>query len=204
MSHYFITPQGPAELHPVRTRLWGREVELDSAPGVFSQHRLDLGTSVLLRTVDPPPDRPCRLLDLGCGFGPIAVGLALACPQATVDAVDVNLRAVELTAHNAEKLGLAGRLHAMTPEQSDPDARYDEIWSNPPIRVGKQALHELLELWLARLAPDGAAHLVAGKNLGADSLLSWLTEQGWDATRVGSAKGFRVLRVRRGTAAESH
>ncbi|SER80403.1 Methyltransferase small domain-containing protein [Propionibacterium cyclohexanicum] len=197
MSHYFVTPQGPARLHPVRARLWGREVELDSSPGVFSQHRLDLGTSVLLRTVDPPPDRPSRLLDLGCGFGPIAVALALACPQACVDAVDVNLRAVELTAHNAARLGLADRMRAMTPSDADPAHRYDEIWSNPPIRVGKQALHELLLEWLGRLAPEGVAHLVVGKNLGADSLQGWLVEQGWDALRVGSAKGFRVFDVRR-------
>ncbi|MFZ2625361.1 MAG: methyltransferase [Propionibacterium sp.] len=199
MSHYFITPEGPAEIHPVTVRLWGRQVELDSAPGVFSHHRLDLGTSVLLRLLDPPADRPARMLDLGCGFGPIAVALALSCPQARIDAVDVNLRAVELTARNAARLGLAERLHALAPEQADPAVRYDEIWSNPPIRIGKPALHALLELWLSRLAPQGVAHLVAGKNLGADSLQSWLAEQGWQATRVGSAKGFRVLDVRRST-----
>ncbi len=197
MSHYFITPDGATETHQVQVRLWGHQVELDSAPGVFSHHRLDLGTSVLLRLLDPPADRPARMLDLGCGFGPIAVALALTCPQAQIDAVDVNLRAVELTARNAVRLGLADRLHAIAPEQADPTARYDEIWSNPPIRVGKPALHELLELWLSRLTPGGVAHLVVGKNLGADSLQRWLVDRGWQANRIGSAKGFRVLNVRR-------
>lgn len=197
MSHYFITPEGPAEFHTVHADLWGHEVDLDSAPGVFSQHRLDLGTSVLFRLLDPPADRPARLLDLGCGFGPIAMALALTCPQARVDAVDVNLRAVELTRRNAIKLQVAERVQAMTPEQADSAVRYDEIWSNPPIRIGKAALHELLDRWLGRLADDGVAHLVVGKNLGADSLQKWLVERGWEASRAGSAKGFRVLEVRR-------
>ena len=77
-------------------------------------------------------------------------------------------------------------------------ATYDEIWSNPPIRVGKQVLHDLLLTWLPRLAPGGRAVMVVGKNLGADSLQRWLGEQGWPTTRLASAKGFRILETRRG------
>jgi 16S rRNA (guanine1207-N2)-methyltransferase len=73
--------------------------------------------------------------------------------------------------------------------------RFTEIWSNPPIRIGKQALHDLLLTWLPRLAPGGRAVLVVGRNLGADSLHRWLEEQGHPTTRIGSAKGFRVLEV---------
>ena len=72
-----------------------------------------------------------------------------------------------------------------------------KIWSNPPIRIGKQALHDLLLTWLPRLKPDGAAYLVVGKNLGADSLTAWLTSQDWPARKLASAKGFRVLKVQR-------
>jgi 16S rRNA G1207 methylase RsmC len=78
------------------------------------------------------------------------------------------------------------------------DVAFDAIWSNPPIRVGKQALHALLVRWLARLADGGRAHLVVGKNLGSDSLQRWLTEQGWPTERMASERGFRVLRVERG------
>ena len=73
--------------------------------------------------------------------------------------------------------------------------RYALIWTNPPIRIGKAALHDLLLRWLPRLEPTGVAHLVVGKNLGADTLATWLTTEGFPCTRTGTAKGFRVLAV---------
>ena len=195
MGHYFVTPAGPARPRTVRARIWGRELTLMSADGVFSAHRLDPGTAVLLRELDPPADRGARLLDLGCGIGPIALGLALECPSALVDAVDVNERAVELTAANARALGVADRVRAVRPSDIGPAVRYDEIWSNPPVRIGKAALHELLGTWLGRLRPGGGAHLVVARNLGADSLAAWLVRQGWRVRRVGSSRGYRVLDV---------
>jgi 16S rRNA G1207 methylase RsmC len=195
VSHYFETPTTPGHTHEVTATIWGREYTFVSASGVFSSTRLDLGTSVLFRQVPPPLDRPARFLDLGCGFGAIAVALARECPSAQVDAVDTNDRALELTAANARRLGLGERVRTLAPTEVPADATYDEIWSNPPIRIGKPALHDLLRGWLARLAPGGHATLVVGKNLGADSLHTWLDAQGWVATRVGSAKGFRVLTV---------
>jgi len=196
VSHYFETPSGEAEMFRVPMRLWGADVELDSARGVFSGGGLDLGTAVLLRSYDPPVG-PLRLLDLGCGIGPITVALALACPEAHITAVDVNERALALTRANADRLGIGARVTTSLPEEVPADAAYDEIWSNPPIRIGKQALHDLLATWLARLAPGGTARLVVARNLGADSLAGWLEEQGWRCSRTASAKGFRVLQVTR-------
>jgi 16S rRNA G1207 methylase RsmC len=200
MSQYFVTPEGPEHRRQIGASIWGREYVCTTANGVFSGSRLDLGTSVLLRSVDPPADGPARLLDLGCGFGPIAVALACACPSAQVDAIDVNDRALELTRINADAAGV--RVRVGRPDDIG-DAIYDQIWSNPPIRIGKDALHTLLATWLARLAPGGVANLVVGKNLGADSLQAWLGGQGWAATRVASAKGFRVLQVATGAGATS-
>jgi 16S rRNA G1207 methylase RsmC len=119
-------------------------------------------------------------------------------PDAVVTAVDVNERAVLLANENAAALGVTDRYTASTPDGVPADATYDEIWSNPPIRIGKEALHELLLTWLPRLEPDGRAVMVVGKNLGADSLQRWLGEQGYPTERVASAKGFRVLVTRRG------
>ncbi|MCL1841985.1 MAG: methyltransferase [Propionibacteriaceae bacterium] len=192
MSHYFVTPDGPERRQQIAARIWGDDYAFTTANGVFSGSRLDLGTSVLLRSVAPPPDGPLRLLDLGCGFGPIAVALARECPSAQVDAVDVNDRALELTRVNAAAAGV--RVRVGRPEDFA-DAVYDQIWSNPPIRVGKEALHELLLTWLSRLARGGLANLVVGRNLGADSLQAWLDGQGWPTMRLASAKGFRVLQV---------
>lgn len=196
-EHYFSgTPEGPEKRRTITARIWDTEYELITANGVFSGDGLDQGSGVLLRESDPPTDAH-RLLDLGCGYGPIAIALADHCPDSVVDAVDVNDRALNLCRDNATALGLADRIKAFRPEQADPGARYDEIWSNPPIRIGKDALHELLLTWLPRLAPDGVARLVVGKNLGADSLQRWIVEQGYACDRIASAKGFRVLTVRR-------
>ena len=195
-EHYFDgSPTSDDRRRDVTTRIWERELVFTTSSGVFSQDGLDKATAVLLRNSTPPTGGV--VLDLGCGWGPIACSLATT--SATVWAVDVNERALELTRLNAERLGVT--VHASLPGDVPPDLVFDQIWSNPPIRVGKQALHDLLLLWLPRLAPDGVARLVVGKNLGADSLQRWLVEQGWPTARVDSEKGFRILEVRRSPAA---
>lgn len=196
-SQYFSEQPGGAEARrTITARIWGQELPLITAGGVFAADGLDRGTAVLLRASPIPQGTP-RILDLGCGYGSIALAVAVHCPGALVDAVDVNERALALCRDNAQALGVADRVRALRPDEVDPETRYDEIWSNPPIRIGKQALHELLLTWLPRLAPDGVARLVVGKNLGADTLQRWLIEQGYSCERLGSAKGFRVLLVRR-------
>ena len=196
-SQYFSEQPGGTEVRrTITAHIWGRELPLITASGVFAADGLDRGTAVLLRASPIPQGSP-RILDLGCGYGPIALALGVDCPGALVDAVDVNERALALCRDNAEALGVADRVRALRPADVDPETRSDEIWSNPPIRIGKQALHELLLSWLPRLAPDGVARLVVGKNLGADTLQRWLIEQGYTCERAASAKGFRVLLVRR-------
>jgi 16S rRNA G1207 methylase RsmC len=192
-EHYFTAdPSVPFERVPLTAEVWGRELDLVSGSGVFAQGRLDIGTGVLFRETEPPA--PGRILDLGCGYGVIGLAIAAHVPGAEVTGVDVNERAVLLANENAASLGLTN-YRATTPDQGA--GEYDEIWSNPPIRIGKQALHELLLTWLPRLVPDGRAVMVVGKNLGGDSLQRWLTDQGYPTTRLASAKGFRVLETRR-------
>lgn len=191
-DHYFSAdPQAPFRREPVTLTLWGQQLDLVTGSGVFARGRLDIGTSVLFRETEPPTGG--RILDLGCGYGVIGLAIARAAPAATVTAVDVNERALLLARENAAALGVADRFVAGTPEAVDPEVTYDEIWSNPPIRIGKAALHDLLSTWLPRLAPGGRAVLVVGKNLGADSLQRWITELGFPTRRLASAKGFRVL-----------
>jgi 16S rRNA (guanine1207-N2)-methyltransferase len=176
-------------------------VELLADRGVFSITRVDAGTAALLRSVPAaPPDGD--VLDLGCGYGPIAVALARRNPRTTVWALDVNRRAVDLTATNAARLGLTN-VRAVTPEDVPDGMEFAEVWSNPPVRIGKPALRELLERWLVRLVPAGRALLVAHRHLGADSLAAWLEgsdqrEDGqWAVRRVASKSGYRVLELRR-------
>ncbi len=193
-EHYFSAdPSVPFKRMPIRATVWGRELTFVTGSGVFAKGRVDVGTSALFRKSEPPTSG--RILDLGCGYG--AIGLAIAAAgDAVVTGVEVNERAVLLANENAAALGLAGRFTAVTPDQVPIEATYDEIWSNPPIRIGKPALHQLLLTWLARLTPQGRAVMVVGKNLGGDSLQRWLTEQGYPTTRIGTDKGFRILESR--------
>ena len=195
-SHYFSTDaSGPERRQVITATIWGRELRLLTADGVFAGDALDRGTAVLLRESPIPTGRP-RILDLGCGYGPIALAIAQACPGAVIDAVDVNERALQLCRDNARALGVADRVRVLRPDEVDPHTRYHEIWSNPPIRIGKEPLHALLLHWLDRLRPDGVARLVVSKNLGTDTLQRWLGEQGYVVQRAASAKGFRVVLVR--------
>jgi 16S rRNA (guanine1207-N2)-methyltransferase len=168
-------------------------LELATDAGVFSPGRLDPGTRLLLDSSPAPPSSG-DLLDLGCGYGPIACVLAKRSPGATVWAVDVNERALELCARNAAAAGLPN-VRCVTPDDPAVPAVLGGIWSNPPVRVGKAALHSLLSGWLGRLAPGAAAYLVAGRNLGADSLHRWLADQGWAVTRRAARSGYRLLQV---------
>ena len=193
-DHYFSAdPSVPFTRTPVEVEVWGHRLRLDTGSGVFANGRLDIGTAVLFRETDPPA-AGTRVLDLGCGYG--VIGLAAAAAGAEVIGVDVNERALVLAHDNAAANRQAERFRAVLPDAVDPGETFDEIWSNPPIRVGKAALHDLLLTWLPRLAPGGRAVMVVGKNLGADSLQRWLGEQGWPTTRLASAKGFRVLESR--------
>jgi 16S rRNA (guanine1207-N2)-methyltransferase len=197
-TQYFAEePGSPEHRREITVDIWGRTWTLTTANGVFAGEGLDRGTAVLLRKSPIPVDAR-RVLDLGCGYGSIALAIAQHVPDAVIDAVDVNGRALALCRDNAEALGVADRVRVLRPEEADREARYDEIWSNPPIRIGKPALHELLSTWLPRLAPDGVARLVVSKNLGADTLQRWLVEQGYACLRAATDKGFRVLVVRRG------
>lgn len=197
-DHYFTESPAAtdAERRPLDVTLAGREVTVETAGGTFSPTGLDKATAILLDTVPQPPSA-ADLLDIGCGWGPIALTLALRAPEATVWAVDVTERALDLTRRNAAALGLTN-VRTARPDEVPANLPFAAIWSNPPIRIGKPAVHELLRTWLPRLAPGADAHLVIGKNLGADGYQRWIsTDLGLPTERVASSKGFRVLRTSR-------
>ena len=195
MAEHYFTPSPAAAHRPGRVHVVLGDLDFECATdaGVFSAGRLDPGTRVLLGTVPPPPGHG-DLLDLGTGYGPVALAMAARAPGATVWAVDVNQRALELCAGNAQAAGLPN-VRCVAPDAPGLPAQFAAIWSNPPIRIGKPALHGLLASWLGRLAPGGAAYLVVQRNLGADSLHRWLADQGWTVRRLASRAGYRVLAV---------
>ncbi|WP_061289907.1 class I SAM-dependent methyltransferase [Herbidospora cretacea] len=192
--HYFDErPQAESRPATVTLVLPDLHLRLETDRGVFSPDRVDTGTKILLESVPPPPAEG-DLLDLGCGYGPIALTMATRSPQATVWAVDVNRRSLELTERNATAARL-DKVRCVHADEMPDDVRFSAIWSNPAIRIGKPALHAMLTRWLDRLLPGGAAYLVVQKHLGSDSLQKWLTEQGWTATRHASRAAYRILEV---------
>ena len=195
-AHYFNEdPEVPSARKRIDVSLPDGSFSIETDTGVFSHGRVDSGTKVLLMEAPALPTSG-HVLDLGCGAGPIAMTMARRSPESSVWAVDVNERARQLTRDNASALGLTN-VTVVSPDEVPDDVIFDVIWSNPPIKVGKQELHDLLNRWLAHLSPDGYAVLVVNKNLGSDSLAKWLTELGWTVKRISSRQGFRVLTVKR-------
>jgi 16S rRNA (guanine1207-N2)-methyltransferase len=195
--HYF-DPAPVVESKPRTVHLHVGELalELQADRGVFGSRGIDLGTLVLLREAPPPPPQG-DILDLGSGYGPIAIALARQAPGARVWAVDVNERALELTRANAVA-SKTPNVTACPPDEVPDEVRFAAIYSNPPVRVGKGPLHELLQRWLPRLEEGAYAYLVVQRNLGSDSLAAWLNENGRPTERLTSKKGYRVLAVRSG------
>ena len=207
-SHYFSTGDTgntpPSRPRSTQVTVDGRTLVCTTDSGVFATAGLDQGTGVLLDRGARPASGARDLLDVGCGWGPVALALAVRAPGATVWAVDTNRRAVALCAANAEANGL-GNVRAVAVDPDTPlgglDAaagkhvRVDGVWSNPPVRIGKKALHALLLGVLGRIRPGGQAHLVVHKHLGSDSLAAWLDAQGYSTTRRASRFGYRLLDV---------
>jgi 16S rRNA (guanine1207-N2)-methyltransferase len=193
-SQYFAErPSAPHRAGSVHVVLPDLHLELATDSGVFSAGRLDPGTRLLLDTAPAPPASG-DLIDLGSGYGPLALTLAARAPGARIWAVDINRRALDLCERNRVAAGL-GNVRCVLPDDPALPGEVALIWSNPPIRIGKDALHALLTGWLGRLIPGGAAYLVVQRNLGSDSLQRWLANAGWDVTRHAARGGYRVLAV---------
>ena len=196
-EHYFSAqPAGEFRSTEIAVRLAHGDYTVETAGSIFSPDHIDAGTEQLLYSVPTPPATG-SFLDLGCGWGPLALTLALEAPEAAIFAIDVNERALELTRRNAARLGL-GNISAGLPDSIDPAVSFDLIWSNPPIRVGKAELHDIMKTWLPRLTIGGEAYLVVAKHLGADSFEKWLGTQfepTHQVSREDTRKGFRIIKV---------
>jgi 16S rRNA (guanine1207-N2)-methyltransferase len=187
--HYFdAAPSGPTGQRSVELILPDLTLTLRTDRGVFSADRVDPGTKLLLQEAPPPPATG-ELLDLGCGYAPIAAALAMRSPGAHVWAVDVNQRALDLAAVNT---AFATGVTVATPAEVPTTVDFAALYSNPPIRIGKAALHELLQAWVPR---SEVAYLVVNKHLGADSLAQWMSSLGWDVRRMVSRIAYRLLQV---------
>ncbi|MBG00844.1 MAG: MFS transporter [Acidimicrobiaceae bacterium] len=191
-SHYFDEePDVLSRKSTVDLVLPDITTTLTTDKGVFSSQRVDSGTNYLLQNAPIPKTVIKSALDLGCGYGPIARTLVHRFPEANIFAIDVNLRALSLAEENLGDLGVS----VLHPDSVDRNLQFDLIWSNPPIRIGKSKLYDLLETWLSRLTTHGEAILVVQKHLGADSLSGWLNKNEFQAEKLSSKSGYRLIKV---------
>jgi 16S rRNA (guanine1207-N2)-methyltransferase len=195
-EHYFSSdPAAPKKTVNVLLEVAGTEIPIEAASGTFSSSKLDAGTAVLLKQDSHFP-KDGNVLDIGCGWGPIGISIARISTETQVYGIDINQRSIEQSNLNAASLGLQN-YWAMHSKDLPQDIKFSGIWSNPPIRVGKKVLHELMETFIPRLEPGGKAMLVVQKNLGADSFQRWLsvTFPETEVSRVATSKGYRVISV---------
>lgn len=198
MNHYFDeNPDIESEPKLVSGIIAGTEYTFTTDRGVFSYEKIDKATRILLDVFDDKfyGAGPNTIVDVGCGYGVIACVMAQSFEEANIIAVDTNQRARDLTVTNYKKHFRNDRLRVMTPQEVDDTLEVDLVISNPPIRIGKEALFELLRGWSTCLSSSGQMWLVIAKNLGADSTAAYLEKEcGLKVTRVASKKGFRVFR----------
>ena len=190
MSHYFENDTNvKSEEHFIKVKIKNEKLNLIVDNGVFSKKGLDFGTRTLLETIDENNIKG-NILDFGCGYGPIGIYLSKV-TDADIDMIDINKRAVSLAKKNAE-LNKAKVNIFESDIYSNVSKKYDFIITNPPIRVGKKILYQILFGAKEYLNTNGKLWLVINKNQGAKSLVRDLSEI-YDVEVVTKNKGFYII-----------
>ncbi|OUM95042.1 MAG: 16S rRNA methyltransferase [Thermobacillus sp. ZCTH02-B1] len=198
-EHYYTkSPRSESDRRRFEAVLRGRRLTFETDAGVFSRSGVDFGSRLLIETAEIPDG--ARVLDVGCGYGPIGLAIAASLPNARVTMVDINERAVELARANA---GLNGIRNVTVLESDLLEAvrgqTFDAVLTNPPIRAGKAVVHRIFAEAREVLAPGGALWVVIRKQQGAPSATAKLEELfGPDHVRTAARdKGYHVLRAGR-------
>lgn len=203
MPHYFDS--NPETVHQPKSlpvRVGGVNLTFHTDSGVFSRSQLDFGTSLLIETVleDVRKDGSSmhgRLLDLGCGYGPVGIAFKRLFPPLSVVMVDINSRAVALAQQNAAE----NQVRYPDIRQGDgfsvikPDEQFDYVLTNPPIRAGKQTVYAFFEGAWQHLKPGGVLYVVIQKKQGASSSQAKLAELFGNCDMIGKESGYRILKA---------
>ena len=199
-SEHYYTQNPASKSNPavIRFICRGHDLSLTTDSGVFSKKELDAGTRILLEAI--PKSVYGNVLDLGCGWGPVGICLALDGPESTVTFCDINSRALDLARKNAEICGIDGRFILSDGFEKITDS-FDMIVTNPPIRAGKQVIYKMFADCEKLLTPSGALYLVIRKQQGAESALKYLRTIYPAVETVEKSGGFWVIRCGKNAAA---
>ncbi len=191
-DHYFSA--SPESAHRYAETIYtyrGQELRFTTDAGVFSRGEVDFGTEVLLRAL--PEVMSGRVLDLGCGWGPVGVSVGKAYPDCHIVMSDVNERALELAGKNASRNGVPAETHLSDGLENVPGS-FDYILTNPPIRAGKQVIYRLFADSAAKLNAGGRLYIVIRKQQGAESALKYLKTVYEKVETIEKSGGFWVIR----------
>ncbi len=191
-DHYY-TQDPSSESKPIQAhyRFRGHDFTLWSDAGVFSKGELDPGTDILLNAL--PESIQGRILDLGCGWGPVGVSLSVLYPDCRVTFTDINNRALSLSQRNAAEHRVAGEFVQSDGFENIPGV-FDLIITNPPIRAGKQTIYKMFADSADHLSHDGALYIVIRKQQGAPSAVKYLSTLFTSVTIVERSGGYWVIR----------
>ena len=188
--YYAEDPDATHDIHELRVELLGQKMTFLTDAGVFSKKMVDFGSQLLLKCLEVNQGE--TVLDLGCGYGPLGLSLAKAYGvQATM--VDINNRALDLARQNAERNKVEATIFQSNIYEQV-EGTFDHVISNPPIRAGKQVVHEIIEKSIDYLVDGGDLTIVIQKKQGAPSAKNKMEEVFGNCEVVKKDKGYYILR----------
>lgn len=198
MGQYFSNDSSVASKRRTLTLdIDSMHLEFLSDNGVFSKNKIDEGSEFFIKTLIPL-HLSGNILDLGCGYGPIGLSIAMTSKSATVELADVNLRALALCKENAKKYNLTDRVTILQSDiYSNIEGKYDYILINPPIRAGKKVTYAMYEGALTRLNQDGSLFIVIRKAQGAESASKYIKSLFGNVSLISRKKGYYVYQAKK-------
>ncbi|CAL3589606.1 TPA: class I SAM-dependent methyltransferase [Streptococcus pneumoniae] len=188
--YYAENPDAAHDIHELRVELLGQKMTFLTDAGVFSKKIVDFGSQLLLKCLEVNQGE--TVLDVGCGYGPLGLSLAKAYGvQATM--VDINTRALDLARRNAEKNNAKATIFQSNIYEQV-EGHFDHVISNPPIRAGKQVVHEIIEKSKDFLETSGDLTIVIQKKQGAPSAKSKMEDVFGNCEILKKDKGYYILR----------
>ena len=196
MTNHYYSQSPQSESNPTywEFTLRGKKFRFKTDSGVFSKKEVDFGSRLLIDSFSLAGESEGDILDVGCGYGPIGLSLAYAYPDKNVEMVDVNARAIQLAKDNAEANGIPNvKIYESNILSAVENKSFSAVLTNPPIRAGKQTVHQIFSDSYEHLLPGGELWVVIQKKQGAPSAMDKMEEIFGNVEVAAKKKGYFIL-----------